>query len=243
MNGSEAAAPVVRTVDAGRGVAWWSEAWALFTKAPGMWIAMALIMIIIFIVLGLIPVVGGLATALLAPVFAGGWILAARKVEDGGALEIGDLFGGFKDKLSPLVVLGAAALVATLVIGVIGGLLGFGAVFGMMAGGAHHSGAGVLAGLGAGMLVILVILAFSLLVTMALWFAPALVVLRNVAPLDAMKMSFAANLQNIVPFLIYGVLYIIAAIVASIPFGLGWIVLAPVLMLSVYVSYKDIFQG
>jgi hypothetical protein len=44
-----------------------------------------------------------------------------------------------------------------------------------------------------------------------------------------------------VPFLLYGVIYIIAAIVASIPFGLGWIVLVSVLLLTVYVSYKRVF--
>jgi uncharacterized membrane protein len=76
---------------------------------------------------------------------------------------------------------------------------------------------------------------------MAIWFAPALVVLRNVAPVEAMKASFAACLKNTVPLLVYSVLYLVAAIVASIPFGLGWIVLMPVLMLTLYVSYKDIF--
>lgn len=243
MNDPIAGTVQARAVDAGRGVSWWSEAWALFTKAPGMWIVMALIMAVIFILLGFIPVLGALATSLLAPAFAAGWVLSARKVEGGGALEIGDLFSGFKDKLSPLVVLGAAALVATLVIGLVGGVLGFGAMFGMMAGGAHQSGAGIMAALGAGMVALLVILALSMLVTMALWFAPALVVLRSAAPLDAMKMSFSANLRNIVPFLLFGVLYIVAAVVASIPFGLGWIVLAPVLLLTLYVSYKDVFGG
>jgi hypothetical protein len=29
--------------------------------------------------------------------------------------------------------------------------------------------------------------------------------------------------------------------VATIPAGLGWIVLLPVLVLTVYVSYKDVF--
>jgi len=29
--------------------------------------------------------------------------------------------------------------------------------------------------------------------------------------------------------------------VASIPFGLGWIVLGPVLLLTTYTSYKDVF--
>jgi uncharacterized membrane protein len=48
-------------------------------------------------------------------------------------------------------------------------------------------------------------------------------------------------LKNAVPFLLYGVIYIVAAIVASIAFGLGWIVLVPVVLLTQYVSYKDLF--
>lgn len=230
-----------RSVEAGRGLSWWTEAWALFTRSAGLWIAMALIMIVIFIVLAFIPFLGGLVISLLAPVFAGGWILAAQKVDSGGTLEIGDLFAGFRDKLTPLVVIGALLLVASLVIGLVAGVLGAGAIFGMMAGGAHQSAGGIMAGMGAGLLAILVGLALSVVAAMAVWFAPALVVLRNVAPVEAMKSSFAASLKNIVPFLIYGVLYLIAAILASIPFGLGWIILAPVLALSIYAAYRDIY--
>jgi uncharacterized membrane protein len=87
----------------------------------------------------------------------------------------------------------------------------------------------------------LAMLAVSIVASMALWFAPALVIFRGTAPVDAMKISFAACLRNIVPFLLYGLLYIVAAIIASIPFGLGWIVLAPLVMISLYVSYRDVF--
>jgi len=45
------------------------------------------------------------------------------------------------------------------------------------------------------------------------------------------------------PFLVSGVLYLVAAIVASIPLGLGWIVLIPVMVLTVYASYEDIFSA
>jgi uncharacterized membrane protein len=40
---------------------------------------------------------------------------------------------------------------------------------------------------------------------------------------------------------LYGVLYLVAAMLASIPMGLGWIVLFPLVMLSMYVSYLDVF--
>lgn len=242
MEDTTTAAPATsRAVDAGRGISWWTEAWALFTKNAGLWIVLALIMIVIFVVLGFVPVLGGIATALVLPPFTAGWLLAARKVEGGGALEVGDLFAGFRDKLTPLLVVGALLLAAGVVTALVAGALGLGAVFGMIVGGTHHSPAGIMAAFGAGMFALLVVLALGMLITMAVWFAPALVVFRNVAPVDALKESFAACLKNIVPFLLYSILYLVAAIIASIPFGLGWVVLAPVLMLTAYTSYRDVF--
>lgn len=231
-----------RAVDGGRGVAWWSEGWALFTKAAGMWIVLAIVLLIIAIVLSFIPLIGGLALALVLPVFIGSWMLAARKVEQGGTLEVGDLFTCFQgDRLTPLLVVGALLLAGGIVIGVVVGALGLGAVFGLFAGGMARSGGGVFAALGTGMLALLAGLVLGTLLTMATWFAPALVVFRQVPPVEAVKASFAASLKNVVAFLLWGIVYIVAAIVASIPFGLGWIVLAPLLMLTAYVSYQDIF--
>lgn len=231
-----------RTVDAGRGVAWWTEAWALFTKNVGLWVVLAVILFVILIVLSIIPLLGSLVAALVVPVFLGGWMLAARKVEQGGTLEIGDLFACFQsDRLTPLLVVGALLLAGVLVMGIVLGVLGAGAVFGIVAGGASSSGAGMAAALGAGMLALLIGLVCGVLLAMVTWFAPALVVFRNVPPVEAFKASFAASLRNVVPFLLWGVLYFVAAVVASIPLGLGWFVLTPVAMLAVYVSYKDVF--
>ncbi|MBK9133923.1 MAG: hypothetical protein IPM15_06090 [Betaproteobacteria bacterium] len=241
LTGSAAGAQV-RTVDAGRGVAWWSEAWALFMKAAGLWIVLAIVLIIIFVVLSFIPILGGLALALVLPVFVGSWMLAARKVEQGGTLEVGDLFSCFQgERLTPLLILGALVLAAGIVIGIVVGALGMGAVFGGVASGMAGSGGGLMASLGAGMLALLAGLVLGLLLTMATWFAPALVVFDGVAPVDAVKASFAASLKNIGAFIVWSLLYLVAAFVASIPFGLGWIVLAPLVLLTAYIAYKDIF--
>jgi len=119
--------PDIRTVDSGRGLAWWTEAWALFTPSAILWIALGLIMLAGYAVVGMVPVVGGLVLALATPVFVGSWMLAARKVQGGGALAVGDLFTCFTgDRLTPLVVLGALLVAATLVIGVVAGALGMG---------------------------------------------------------------------------------------------------------------------
>ena len=243
MNESANPIPEPRTVDPGRGVEWWSQAWALFVKNPGIWVALGLVQLIIFIVLSFIPVLGAVANALLATVFAGGWMLAVRKAESGGTVQIGDLFACFQRKPTPLLVVGALLFVGMLVVMLIAGALGFGAVMGVARGGGHQGVGGVMAAMSAGLLSLLIALALGALVAMAVWFAPALVVFRDVQPVDAVRASFGACLKNLVPFLVYGVIYLVAAIVASIPFGLGWIVLLPLTVITVYLSYKDLFES
>lgn len=230
-----------RSVDSGRGVGWWADGWTLFMKNAFMWIVLGLLLIVIFIVLAFVPLIGSLASAVLMPVFIGGWMMAARKVDAGGKLEPGDLFAGFQQKLSSLLVLGAILLGAAIIVGVVVTMLGFGAFMGVTMGGSHVTSGGLAAAFGAGMLAMLIVFIIGFLVAMALWFAPALVIFDNMEPLDALKTSVSASLKNIVPFLIYGLVYIALSIVASIPFGLGWFVLVPVLLLSNYVSYKDVF--
>ena len=56
------------------------------------------------------------------------------------------------------------------------------------------------------LLMVLVVMALSIPLAMAIWFAPALVVFHDLQPLDAMKQSFAGCLKNIVPFLVYGII-------------------------------------
>ena len=242
MSDATTGAPEPRVVEAGRGVGWWGDTWALFTRSAALWVVLGLLLLVILIVLSVIPLLGTLLASLLLPVFAGSWMLAARKLETGGTLEVADLFCAFRgDKLTPLLVLGALMLGATLLIGFVAGAFGLGATLGMIAGGANHSIGTVLVALGAGLLALLVVLALGTLVTMAVWFAPALVLFRGTPPVDALQASMAASLKNLLPFMLYGLIYIVASIVASIPFGLGWIVLLPVTLLSVYVSYKDVF--
>lgn len=230
-----------RTVAPGRGFAWWAEAWRLFTAAAGMWVVLVIVLLIVFVVLGFVPMVGGLATALLAPVFAGSLMLTARKAAGGASPEVGDLFVAFRDHVNPLLVLGALNAVAALLLGGLAMVLGLGAVIGIVAGSANSSPEAVMAALGAGMAGLVVLLALGLVLAMALWFAPSLVVLRGTPPVEALAASLRASLKNIAPFTLYGLAYIAAAILATIPLGLGWIVLVPVLILTAYTSYRDVF--
>ncbi|HET8747557.1 MAG TPA: BPSS1780 family membrane protein, partial [Ramlibacter sp.] len=78
-------------------------------------------------------------------------------------------------------------------------------------------------------------------VLMAVWFAAPLVVFHERGAVDALKESFAGCLKNIVPFLVYGVIFFVLGIVASIPLALGWLVLGPMAAASIYTAYRDIY--
>lgn len=241
LSGGGAAAP--QGVEAGQGFQWWTRGWALFMRQPGWWVVLGLVFsVLVILVSAVVPLLGALAAALVTPALVAGFMLAARKVQGGGTLEVGDLFAAFRGaRLTPLLVLGALLAVAAAVLGFVAGALGLGAVFGVAAGGMAGSVGGVMAGVGAGMLGLLVSLLFGAVLGMVFWFAPALVVFRGVEPVPALKASFDASLKNIVPFLLYSIVYFVVAFVASIPFGLGWLVLVPVMLLTVYVSYEDVF--
>ena len=89
-----------------------------------------------------------------------------------------------------------------------------------------------------GMLVYLMLI---IPVTMAGWFAPALVLLNDVAPVEAMKQSFQACMKNFVPFVVYSVVATLAVIVAFVPLLLGLFVVIPALVASFYPQYASIF--
>ncbi|MEP6677802.1 MAG: BPSS1780 family membrane protein [Betaproteobacteria bacterium] len=252
---STAAPPAPRTsreprrLAAGQGTAFWSEAWRIFQAAPLVWILILLIYVCISIVLVFIPVIGSLAHTVLTPVFAGGTMLGCHALARGEPLEVGHLFAGFKNgRFGPLAVLGLILLAMAIVLGVVCvavalvtiGMSGLGAM--MDAGNANPYA--TVAGAGVGMFFLLLIgLVGGTVIWMAIWFAPALVTLDGMEPLAAMKASFNGSMANIVPFLIYGLVYIGLAIVASIPFALGWLVLAPMVVGSCYASWRQIFAA
>ena len=237
------------TVAAGRGVEWWSEGWRYFTASPVEWIVAMIIFAGISIGVSLIPVLGQFASMLLTPILLGGIMIGCRAQQRGGKFAIGDLFACFSnDRLTPLVIVGLVYLAGWLVIWVVTlalvvAVIGVGSIGGLMSGDAMEAGLGALAAFSIGtLMIILIALTLVTLLLMAFWYAPALVALRGDEPVAAMKTSFGACLANLVPLmLVYATLGLLFAIVATIPFGLGWFVLMPVSAASLYASYRDIF--
>lgn len=231
-----------KSVDAGRGVNWWTDGWALFMKNPGMWLVLGLVLIVIIVVLYALPLPGSdLLVALVLPAFVASWMLAARKMETGGGLEVGDLFLAFKDHLNPLLVQGVLFLAATAVVLIVMSVFGFGALLGIGLGAAMSSPGAVLAAISSGLIGLLMALALLVPVMMAFWFAPALVVFDGVAPVEALRLSFAASAKNVGPFFVNGVIGVLIVLLLPFTLFLGILIVVPLSLLTVYLSYRDIF--
>ena len=227
-----------RVVAAGNAFEWLAQGWALFVVNPGIWIALTVVLLVVFLGLNIVPLVGTLAANLLTPVLGAGMLLACRKAATGEMPEIADLFTGFSRNTSNLVMLGVLYMAAMLIIFAVAVVLGGGSLISALMMG-HPGGLGL--AFGGLLLAMLLSLALSVPLFMAIWFAPALVLFNNMAPVDALKASFNACLKNVLPFLVYSLIVMVLMFFAALPVGLGFLVLIPVLSGSVYASYRDIF--
>jgi len=229
-----------RTVAANRGWQWIVEGFRMFRGQPLTWIAMVIVMLLIWVASAMIPLIGALAINLVSPVFFAGLMIACRSADRGEEPAVSQLFSAFKTHAAPLVTVGGIYLAGNIVaVGIIFAVAGSSALPALMDKGADVESIRVAArslmtGIAVGMAVFLPVL-------MAVWFAPLLIVFQDMPPVEAMKRSLVACWQNTLPFLVYGVVGVALTIAASLPLMLGFIVLLPVMVCSIYASYKDIF--
>src|SRR3954471_6951403 len=231
-----------RHVPAGNGWQWIKDGWALFMRAPGLWIGITLLWAVISIAIGVVPIIGTLAGTILGPVFGAGLLLGCRALDEGGELKVEHLFAGFGERFTTLAALGLLYLAAILVVTLVTALaVGFKLYALLSAGPADAETIIQLLVLAA--LAVLIWVGLMLPVIMAVWFAPCLVVFRHLSAMQAIRASLTGCLKNFVPFLVYGLVLLLPAIIATIPFALGWLVLAPLVVTSLYTSYKDIYSS
>ena len=233
--------PEGRGVAAGRGLSWIGEAWDLFKQTAGVWIGIIVVMFVMFFVAAFIPLVGPLATMLFFPVFTGGLMLGCRALEENQELEFAHLFAGFRQNFGTLVAVGALYLAGYVVVMLIVVVLTGASMFAMMGMGGQPAGADLMAIFGTMSIAFLLAMALTIPLLMAVWLAAPLVVFHDQGAIEAMKGSFMGCLKNVLPFLVYGVIMFVLAIVASIPLALGWLVLGPMIVASVYTAYRDIY--
>ena len=94
---------------------------------------------------------------------------------------------------------------------------------------------------GAGLIALLIILVIGALMTMALFYGVPLVMLAGQNAWPAVQDSVAACWINMLPLLVFGLIYLVLAVAAAIPFGLGFLILGPVTVGAIYASYREVF--
>jgi hypothetical protein len=233
-----------RVVEASRGWEWWPEGWRIFTASPGTWIGIMVVYVVASVLVSVVPYVGDLGQSLLTPVFLGGMMVGCRAVDRGEPLRISHLFEGFQGAhFVPLVVIGAVNVALVLALKLVGGngLMGNMALDKLSAATDPMAGlaGSALAMSATALVVLLLVLVVGTVFAMLNWFAPALVTLRGVRAVEAMKLSFVACLRNWVPFLVYGIIVVVAGVVLTT----AMIVLALVLGAGGVIATHSLQQG
>jgi hypothetical protein len=229
----------VAEVPMSRGGAWLTEAFALFRRNPVAWIGLCAGWLAIWFGLLMVPVFGPVIGNLLQPVFFAGFAIAAFKQTAGEPVVMRELFGGFKRNLRGLMQVGLIMVLVQLASLMLMRGLGlptwpadkaFDVV--QYAEMIREAWWIVLAG-------------FSLpaLASAALWFAPQLLVFHDMPVSHAIRWSVYAALANVGAMLLYGVLLVALLFFAWLPFGLGLLVMLPVMVISTYTGYRDVFEA
>jgi len=244
---------VVAGVPAARGLRWWSEAMALlFSSLPrtGVWAGMSMAFLVAQLLYWL-PFVGTLVSFLLTFLLSGGLMIAAEKTRRGQPVFFIDLFAGFGRHGGALVSASLIVLLACVLVTLLIAFVGAGTVLAAAWDAAVRSDAEAFSAeaLSLGWGALAVVLASLLLFTpvfLAAWLAPALIVLRGVNPVDALRLSLAAGGRNFGALTLYGLGGVGVLVLAVMPL-LGWLFFflffVPLSALSTHAAFCDLFEG
>lgn len=228
--------PSIHQATAGATIDWIAAGWAVFKKAPGAWIALLLVFLLIQFVAGFLPVAGPLAMMVLGSVFNFGMLLGVRDLDADQPLTVGHLFAGFKSpRRNSLILLGLVILIASLVIGV-----GFGAtLLGDLSAPppALMDGQFPVTSLGSALILLLLLVP----VIAATMFVVPLVGFAEQPIGAALRLSFNASFRNWIPLLVWGLLGAAIVLLGALALLVGLLVACPVMLASYYRMYQAIF--
>ena len=242
----------IRKVDARHGWQWLVQGLVLFRKDPAHWLMLIALLFIGSRVLLAVPYLG-LLVVLITPNFLAGLTHGAQALEQGKPLRLGYLASGFLKNAGHLVTLGGVSLLGHFLMlvamtTVAGAALSD--VVQTMSTGAitQETVAAMRVAAPRLLLSVCVGLVIAVPVMLAVWFAPMLVFFDDVKPGPAMLMSLWACLRNIMPMLVYAIA-LMGPLLVMMQIGvaltrqpdMGIWLLAPVLVPSLYASYRDLF--
>lgn len=268
-----------KQVTAARGAAWLQRGWLLLHAEPRLWLAMAAVYLALALVLELIPFIGRLILVLFTPLMLlgalpvaaalagkglpakavpaapaegglGGRLRHLRELLGTGAQR---LFDGARDdeKLMPVMVVSTLVLGALVLIQILAQLLKAnpGALADTLASGVSSS-VWITAVLG-----VAIVLAFDVLLVLAVLYAVPLILFRREHPLPAIATSFRAATANLGAVTLFVGTFVVISIAARtlfhvLSFPLDYLVFVaiglvalPLFVAGLYASYQELFPG
>lgn len=227
------------------GVSWITNALSIFKDNFLLWLGISVVYLIIAMIMSAIPVIN-FVFSLISFVFLGGIIKGADSQVTGKELRFDHLFSAFSTHLLPLIILFVLYMVALIVAFIPIGIVLLVIIYSTGDMGNVNSVA-TAEQMGVGSIIaILLVLLFSMLafffLFVMIWFAPALIVLHNIAPTEAMKMSVKGCVKNIMPLIVFSLLLpLLALLTILFTLGLAILVVVPIGMITYYTSYRDVW--
>jgi len=237
----------IRKLNAARGWIWVKHGYMLILRNPLLSIALALVAAMVLLVVFKLPLFGPLLALLLMPVVMAGYARICRALEEDEKVELTHLFNGFKQHTARLVALGGFLLMGLLLSSMAMIFVGGEALSKLMedfqtandpqmlVNAMSVAGSGVALSLMLGF-------ALMCILMLAFQYAPMLVFFNDMQPFAALRASLSGSWRNIIPYTVYSLIMQVVAVALSIlPFNIGLIVLLPLGITSLYVSYRNIF--
>jgi hypothetical protein len=235
----------IQMVDFRRAFIWLGAGWFAFKTNLGAWLALSILFLLAVLLLGMLPFLGIPLIALFLPLLSTGLFVTAHKSLTGALAQVEDMLLGFNDQRfrQPLLHLGGAMVVGMVLLFAVLYPLSAEIFKALYLPDAETKVALMLAQMAAASpLGVLLQMVMITLFLMAFFYAIPLVVFEGQVPLDAVSASLLACLRNIVPLLLFGSMILLLGILASFVFGLGYLVLIPVLTAASYASFRDVFD-
>jgi hypothetical protein len=232
-----------RTVSAGRLVNWILAGGRAVLAQPTLWMAVFALCACLLMLFKALPLLRPLV-ALAAPLIAGGLIYAQARIAHDDPASIGEVLAAVGAKSNALLAVGlmSGAVVAIGYLFMIAAM-NLSLLASIMTTGVRS--VSISYGGDAGMRGAIESLVSAPIFTIAIgaaWFAPALVMLHDVAPLEAMMASLNGAARNWGASAFFVVLLTGACLLApALPLFVSALVLTPLMLLSIYGAYRDVF--
>ena len=239
---------IIEKLPASHGWLWITHGYRLIARSPLHAVSLAMVFATGVMAAMLVPLGGIFLAVLLMPVLLAGYSRVCRALEFSEKVEPIYIFAGFTRRTASLLTLGSMVLLGMFTISIVSAMLGGQELNSLLE--TFQSDHDVTALLNAMLapesgLRFTILLSFALffVLMLAMQFAPMLVFFDRMAPLAALRVSLRASIRNILPFSVYSlIMQGITFALGMVPFDLGFIFLLPLMLTSMYVAYRDIFN-